>query len=427
MCKLHNKLLSNRLVINLNPKILEFKVEQIRKDFPILQQRIYNKSLVYLDNAATTQKPKQVIDTINEYYTKYNSNIHRGVHFLSEKTTLAYENARESVKNFINAKHEHEVIFTHGTTSAINLVAFSYGEKFINENDEIIISAMEHHSNIVPWQLLCERKKAKLKVIPFFSNGELALDELEKLLNEKTKLVAVNHVSNTMGTINPIKKIIEISHNHNVPVLIDGAQGIQHTGVDVQDLDVDFYAFSGHKVYGPTGIGVLYGKEKWLEEIPPYQGGGDMIKSVTFAKTVYNDLPFKFEAGTTNYIGAIGLASAIKYIESIELENIFNYEKELLDYATTKLSTIEGLSIIGYAKEKSCIISFVLDGIHHFDAGMMLDKMDIAVRTGNHCTQPIMDYYRIDGTIRASMTFYNTKEEIDYLYDSILKVKQMFN
>ncbi len=406
---------------------MKLDINQIRKDFPILQQRIYNKNLVYLDNAATTQKPQQVIDTINEYYSKYNSNIHRGVHYLSEKTTQAYEQARETIKRFINAKNSYEIIFTSGTTSAINTVAYCFGERFINEGDEIIISAMEHHSNIVPWQMLCERKNAKLKVIPFYGSGELSFADFENMLNNKTKLVAITHVSNTLGTLNPVKRIIDLSHKNDIPVLIDGAQAIQHIKIDVQELDADFYVFSGHKIYGPTGIGVLYGKEKWLDKMPPHHGGGDMIKHVSFEKTTYNDLPFKFEAGTTNYIGAIGLASAVKYLQSISIDKIYEYEKSLLDYATKKLNTIENLTIIGSAPEKSCLISFTLDKIHHFDAGMMLDKMDIAVRTGNHCTQPIMDFYKIDGTIRASFAFYNTIEEIDYLYNSILKVQQMFN
>lgn len=405
---------------------MKLDIEQIRKDFPILQQRIYNKNLIYFDNAATTQKPKQVIDTINEYYSKYNSNIHRGVHYLSEKTTQAYENSRETIKRFINAKNDYEIIFTNGTTAGINTVAQSFGDKFVHEGDEIIISAMEHHSNIVPWQMLCERKKAVLKIIPFYSNGELAFEKLEGLLSKKTKLVAVNHVSNSLGTINPIKKIIDLAHKYDIPVLIDGAQAIQHTKIDVQELDVDFYAFSGHKLYGPTGIGILYGKEKWLNEMPPYQGGGNMIKKVTLEKTTYNELPFKFEAGTTNYIGTIGMASAIKYLENIGIEKIQEYENSLLDYGTKKLNSIDGLRIIGTASKKSCLISFIMEGIHNFDVGMMLDKMDIAVRTGNHCTQPIMEFYEIEGTVRASFAFYNTIEEIDYLYDSLMKVKQMF-
>lgn len=400
-------------------------IEKIRNDFPILHQKIHNKQLVYLDNTATTQKPKKVIDTISEYYLKYNSNIHRGVHFLSEKTTEAYENARKTVQTFIHAKHPHEIIFTKGTTDSINLVANSFGEQFINQGDEIIVSEMEHHSNIVPWQILRQRKGAILKVIPFNNKGELIISEFEKLISEKTKLVAIVHVSNTLGTINPIKEIIKKAHNYNIPVLIDGAQAIQHLIVDVQELDCDFYAFSGHKVYGPTGIGVLYGKENLLNEIPPYQVGGDMIESVTFEKTIYNILPFKFEAGTSNYIGAIGLAAAIEYISSIGIKNIALYEEELLKYATDKLYQIDGLKIYGNANKKTSAISFLIDGIHHYDAGMILDKMGIAVRTGLHCTQPIMDHFNIQGTVRASFAFYNTKQEIDILYDALLKVIQM--
>ncbi|MFZ4582885.1 MAG: aminotransferase class V-fold PLP-dependent enzyme [Paludibacter sp.] len=401
-------------------------VNAIRNDFPLLQQKIYNRQLVYFDNAATTQKPQTVIDTTNEYYQKYNSNIHRGVHSLSEKMTESYENARRTVKSFINAQHQHEIIFTSGTTEAVNLVAFSFGEKFIKKDDEIILSQLEHHSNIVPWQLMCERTGAKIKVIPATYTGDLDLSAYERLFSEKTKIVSVNHVSNSLGTINDIEKIIQIAHCHNVPVFIDGAQGIHHQPVDVQKLDCDFYAFSGHKIYGPTGIGVLYGKEKWLNEMPPYKGGGDMIKTVTFEKTTYNDLPFKFEAGTTNFIGAIGLSAAIKYIEKIGRQNIFEYEDMLLKYATEKIKTIPDIRIYGTSENKISVISFLVGKIHHFDTGMMLDKMDIAVRTGNHCTQPIMKFYGIEGTVRASLSFYNTTSEIDYLVESLLKIKQLF-
>lgn len=405
---------------------MDLNIHNIRKDFPILRQKVYNKSLIYFDNGATSQKPQQVIDIVNDYYTKHNSNIHRGVHFLSEKTTQAYEGARKIIKNFINAKNDYEIIFTHGTTDSINLVAFSFSEKYLFENDEIIVSEMEHHSNIVPWQMACERKKAKLKVIPFDNNGDLIIDEYKKLITEKTKLVAVNHVSNTLGTINPIKEIIKIAHQHNVPVLIDGAQGIQHQKVDVVDLDCDFYCFSGHKIYGPTGIGVLYGKEKWLDDLPPYQGGGDMIKSVSFEKTTYNDLPFKFEAGTTPFIQAIGLGQAIKYIENITMDNIIEHDKLIINYAHEKLNQIPELTIYGTSKNKSSIVSFLLKDIHHFDTGMMLDKLDIAVRTGTHCTMPLMQHYGIEGTVRASFGIYNTTEEIDILYDSLIKIIQMF-
>lgn len=403
-----------------------FDVNTLRKDFPLLHQKVYNRALVYLDNGATTQKPSVVLDTMHEYYQKYNSNIHRGVHYLSEKMTEAYENARKTIQLFLNAKELHEVIFTSGTTDSVNLVAFSFGEKYVKEGDEVIVSAMEHHSNIVPWKMMCERKRANLKVIPFNFQGELDLNAFEKLLNAKTRIVSVNHVSNTLGTVNPIEKIISIAHKHNVPVFIDGAQGIQHQPVDVQKLDADFYAFSGHKIYGPTGIGVLYGKEKYLNEMPPYRGGGDMIKTVSFDYISYNDLPFKYEAGTTNFIGAIGLGAALKYLQQAGFEKIIEYEDSLLKYATEKLSRIEGLIIYGNSPHKASVISFLLNKIHPFDAGMMLDKMDIAVRTGNHCTQPIMKYYNIEGTVRASFAMYNTTEEVDYLVQSIEKVKKLF-
>ncbi|OFX28719.1 MAG: cysteine sulfinate desulfinase [Bacteroidetes bacterium GWA2_32_17] len=401
-------------------------IQAIRKDFPILNQKTYNHQIVYFDNAATSQKPQIVIDTTNEYYLKYNSNIHRGVHYLSEKMTEAYENARKTVKSFINAKFQHEIIFTSGTTESINLVAFTFGEKYIFENDEIIISQNEHHSNIVPWQMVCERKGAKIKVLPLQYNGELDLNAYKKLFNDKTKIVAVNHASNSLGTINNIETIIKIAHEHNVPVLIDGAQGIQHQIVDVQQLDCDFYTFSGHKIYGPTGTGVLYGKEKWLNEMPPYKGGGDMIKTVTFEKTTYNDLPLKYEAGTANFVGAIGLSAAIKYVEIIGMKNIIEYEEMLFKYLKEKISKVPEIRIYGTATNKICLISFLLGKIHHFDTGMMLDKMDIAVRTGNHCNQPTMQFYGIEGTVRASLTYYNTIEEIDYFIDSLIKVKQLF-
>jgi len=405
---------------------LNFDVNKIREDFPILKQNLYSGQLVYFDNGATTQKPNSVINIINEYYSKYNSNIHRGVHYLSEKMTQAYETARKTVKTFINAESNTEIIFTSGTTESINLVAFSFGEKFINEGDEILISEMEHHSNIVPWQMLCQRKNAKLKVIKLNHFGELLLGELDELLTEKTKLVAITHVSNTLGTINPIKDIIKKAHAKGAYVLIDGAQGIQHQKVDVKDLDCDFYVFSGHKIYGPTGIGVLYGKEELLNKMPPYKGGGDMIKSVSFEKTVYNELPYKFEAGTSNFIGAVGLEYAIKYVEDIGIDAISEYEEELTAYATDVISRIEGVEIFGQSSKKSSIISFNIANIHHLDAGMVLDKMNIAVRTGTHCTQPIMDFFGIDGTIRASFSFYNTKQEVDKLVEGIKKIKELF-
>ena len=405
---------------------MKLDIKQIREDFPILKQNLYSGQLVYLDNGATTQKPKQVIDIINEYYSKYNANIHRGVHYLSEKTTQAYESARKTVKDFLNAKSDKEIIFTSGTTESINLVAFSYGEAFISEGDEIIVTEMEHHSNIVPWQMLCQRKKAKLKVLHLSHFGDLLIGELDALLSDKTKLLAITHVSNTLGTINPIKDIIAKAHAKGIHVLVDGAQGIQHTKVDVQDLDADFYAFSGHKIYGPTGIGILYGKEELLEKMPPYKGGGDMIKHVTLEKTEYNILPFKFEAGTTNFIGAIGLDHAIRYVSNVGIEAIEEYEKELCRYAMDSLAKIDGVQLIGTSVNKSAIISFLINDVHHFDAGMVLDKMNIAVRTGTHCTQPIMDYYHIDGTIRASLAFYNTEEEIDKLVEGVKKVKELF-
>ncbi len=406
---------------------MDFDIKKIRNDFQILSQQVYGKPLVYFDNAATTQKPQCVIDKITEFYQKYNANVHRGVHFMSAKCTEANENARNIVKNFINANHSHEIIFTHGTTESINLVASSFGDRFITKDDEIIISELEHHSNIVPWQLLCERKQAKIKVLPFNDKGELIIENLETLISKKTKLITLNHVSNSLGTINPIKKIIELAHSHNIPVFIDGAQGVQHQEVDVKELDCDFYAFSGHKIFAPTGTGVLYGKEKWLEQMPPYQGGGDMIDIVTFENTTYNELPFKFEAGTPNYVGNIAFGKALEYVNSIGIENIAKHEKELLDYGTKKISQIENLTIYGNAKNKTSVISFLINGIHPYDAGMILDKLGIAVRTGHHCTQPVMDHFNIPGTVRASFAFYNTTEEIDILYEGLLKVVKMFN
>ncbi len=406
--------------------VLNFNVEKIRKDFPILHREVYNKPLVYLDNAATTQKPVQVTEEMNRVYETINSNIHRGVHYLSDMCTGEYEKAREKVARFINAASTNEVIFTSGTTGSVNTVAFSFGETFVSEGDEIIISALEHHSNIVPWQMLCERKKAVLKVIPVNGNGELLMDEYEKLIGPKTRLVAVAHVSNAIGTRNPVERIIEISHNHDVPVLIDGAQSIQHEKIDVQKLDADFFAFSGHKVYGPTGTGVLYGKEEWLEKMTPYQGGGEMISSVSFEKSTYNRLPFKFEAGTPNFAGAIGLAAALDYIDNTGIGNIAEYEKDLTDYAVSKLSQTENLKLIGTPAHRTSVISFLLENIHPYDAGMVIDKMGVAVRTGSHCAEPLMGFFGIRGTIRASLAFYNTRKEIDVLHNAILKVKEMF-
>lgn len=403
-----------------------FDVNKIRADFPILNQTIHNKPFVYFDNGATTQKPQIVIDRMVEMFTKENSNIHRGVHYLSGQMTESYENARAIIKNFINAQYNHEIVFTSGTTASINAVAFSFGEKYVKKGDEILISALEHHANLVPWQMLCERKKAILKVIPINDNGEIIFEEYEKLLSEKTKIVAVNHISNSLGTINPIKKIIDKAHERNIPVLIDGAQSIQHTKIDVQELDCDFFVFSGHKIYGPNGIGVLYGKEKYLEDMPPYQGGGDMVKTVTFEKTIYNRLPFKFEAGTTNYTGAVGLGTAIEYVQNIGIENIANYENELLQYAKIKFSEIDNVTIYGTSERKASVISFLIDTVHHYDAGMILDKLGIAVRTGTHCTEPIMKRFNIQGTVRASMCFYNTFEEIDLFIEAVQRVKKMF-
>jgi len=408
------------------PTTTTFDVAKIRQDFPILSKQVYGRPIVYFDNGATTQKPRVVIDTVQKYYHEQNSSIHRGVHFLSERSTEAYEAAREYVRSFINAASVNEIIFTSGATGSINAVAFSFSEKYLGKGDEVLISAMEHHANIVPWQMACERKGAVLKVIPFNENGELVLSEYKKLLSEQTKLVAVTHVSNTLGTINPVKEMIRQAHRHDIPVLLDGSQAIQHGKVDVTDLDCDFYVFSGHKVYGPNGIGVLYGKEKWLDELPPYQGGGDMVDCVTFDKTTYNVLPFKFEAGTTNYVGAAGLKAALEYIEGIGIGLIAEYESKLLGYAEKKLAGVEGMEIYGKAKNKISIISFLLDGIHQYDAGMVLDKMGIAVRTGTHCNQPVMDYYKISGTLRASMVFYNTFEEVDRLHEGLLKVRKMF-
>lgn len=402
-------------------------INKIRQDFPILLQQVYGKPFVYFDNGATTQKPQCVIDAVSKYYTEGNSNIHRGVHYMSQQATVAFENARETVRKFINAPHAHEIIFTRGTTESINLVASSFGKKYIGKGDEVMISAMEHHSNIVPWQMICEERQAVLKVIPFHKNGELDITAFENLISEKTKIIAITHVSNVLGTINPIKEIIKKAHEHNIPVLVDGAQGIAHSSVDVQDLDCDFYCFSGHKVYAPMGIGVLYGKEKYLNAMPPYQGGGEMIQTVTFEKTTYNELPYKFEAGTPNVGDVLGLEAALQYVENIGIENIAIYENELLDYATTELLKMDGIRIIGTAKHKAAVVSFLIDNIHPYDAGTIIDRFGVAVRTGHHCAQPLMDIFEIPGTIRASFAFYNTKEEIDVLIKAIYKVKEMFN
>jgi len=397
-----------------------------REDFPILKREVNGKPLVYLDNAATMQKPQQVIDAIVDVYSNYNSNIHRGTHHLSNVCTTAFEDTRVKVQKFINATHSHEIIFTRGTTESINLVANSFGDTFLSKGDEVIISELEHHSNIVPWQLLQERNGIILRVIPIDDNGELILENYYSMLNEHTKLVAVTHVSNVLGTINPVKEIIKAAHKAGVPVLIDGAQAVHHFPVDVVDLDCDFYTFSGHKLYGPTGVGVLYGKEEWLNKMPPWQGGGEMIKSVSFEKTTFNELPFKFEAGTPNYTGTIGLGVAIDYLSSFGWDNVVLYEKELLNYATEKLSEIDGLRIYGTAKNKSSVISFLVNDIHPYDMGLMLDKMGVAVRTGHHCAQPLMTRFDIPGTVRASFAIYNTKKDVDKLVEGVLKIKNIF-
>ncbi len=404
---------------------MKINIEKIRKDFPVLHQEVNGKPLVYFDNAASTQKPKVVIDRIANYYANEHSNIHRGVHSLSAAATEEYEAARKTVQAHLNATHDHEIIFTKGTTDGINLVANGF-RSILKEGDEVLISELEHHSNIVPWQMACEGTGAKLKVIPINDQGEWIMEEFHNLLSDRTKLVAVNHVSNALGTINPVEEVIHAAHSKNIPVLLDGAQATPHMGVNVQDLDCEFYALSGHKLFGPTGIGVLYGKEDWLNKLPPYQGGGDMIKSVSFEKTTYNELPFKFEAGTPNIAGVLGLKSAIDYVTAIGLDVIAEYEQELLEYGTEKLSQIEGSKIYGTAKNKASVISFLLEGIHPYDTGTILDKLGIAVRTGHHCTEPIMTRFGIPGTVRASFAFYNTKEEIDKLYDGILRVKKMF-
>lgn len=398
-----------------------------RSDFPILNEKVYGKTLVYLDNAATTQKPQVVIDALHDYYCRINSNIHRGVHCLSQLATNEFELARESVRQYIHAATTQEVIFTRGATESINLVAASFGRTYLHEGDEVIVSEMEHHSNIVPWQIACEERRAKLKVLPFNEKGELIISELENLMTDKTKIVAVAHVSNSLGTVNPVDEIIRIAHRHNVPVLIDGAQAVAHCPVDVQALDCDFYCFSGHKMYAPMGIGVMYGKAKWLNEMQPYQGGGEMIRDVTFEKTTYNDLPFKFEAGTPSVGDVIGLRKAIEYIQNIGLENIASYENNLLAYATEKLAAIDGMRFIGEAAQKTGVISFLVGDIHPYDMGVLLDHQGVAVRTGHHCTQPVMTHFGIPGTVRASFAMYNTFEEADALVAAVIKAKTMLS
>ena len=403
-----------------------YDIQKIREDFPILDREVYGKPLIYLDNGATTQKPRQVVEAITDEYYSVNANVHRGVHFLSQQATELHEASRETVRRFINARSSNEIVFTRGTTESINLLASSFADSRMKEGDEVIVSVMEHHSNIVPWQLQAARKGIVLKVIPMNDRGELLLDEYEKLFSERTKLVSFAHVSNVLGTVNPAKEMIATAHAHGVPVLIDGAQSVPHMKVDVQDLDADFFAFSGHKIYGPTGVGVLYGKEEWLDKLPPYQGGGEMIQSVSFEKTTFNELPFKFEAGTPDYIGTTALAKALDYVSAIGMENIAAHEHELTLYAMQRLKEINGMRIFGEAEHKSSVISFLVGNIHHLDMGTLLDRLGIAVRTGHHCAQPLMIRMGIEGTVRASFGLYNTKVEIDMLAAGIERVSRMF-
>lgn len=403
-----------------------YNIDHIREDFPILSRTVYGKPLIYLDNAATTQKPRCVVEAITEEYYSVNANVHRGVHFLSQQATELHEASRETVRRFINARSTAEIIFTRGTTESINLIASSFTDSQMEAGDEIIISTMEHHSNIVPWQLQAERKGIKLKVIPMNDRGEVLLDEYASLFTERTKLVSITHMSNVLGTINPVKEMIATAHAHNVPVLVDGAQAVPHMKVDVQELGADFYAFSGHKIYGPTGVGVLYGKEEWLDRLPPYQGGGEMIQNVSFEKTTFNTLPFKFEAGTPDYVGTTALARALDYVSSIGIEAIAAHEHELTQYAMKRMKEIEGLRIFGEAEQKGGVISFLVKDIHHFDMGTLLDRLGIAVRTGHHCAEPLMHRLGIEGTVRASFALYNTFEEVDLLVEGINRVSKMF-
>ena len=403
-----------------------FDIQKIREDFPILSRMVYNKPLVYLDNAATTQKPLCVLDAMREEYLNVNANVHRGVHYLSQQATDLHEEARETVRRFINAPSTSEIIFTRGTTEGLNLVAASFTEDMMKVGDEVIVSVMEHHSNIVPWQLQAAKKGIAIRVIPMDETGKLDIEEYEKMFNEHTKLVSVAHVSNVLGTVNPVKQIVKIAHDHGVPAMIDGAQSTPHFRVDVQDIDCDFFVFSGHKMYGPTGIGVLYGKEQWLDKLPPYQGGGEMIESVSFEKTTFERLPFKFEAGTPDYVATHGLATAIKYIENIGIDNISRHEQELTEYCMKRLEAIDGMRLFGTVKGKDAVVSFLVGNIHHLDMGTLLDRLGIAVRTGHHCAQPLMDRLGIQGTVRASFALYNTKEEIDVLANGIERVAKMF-
>lgn len=403
-----------------------FDVTKIREDFPILSRKVYDRPLVYLDNGATTQKPLCVLDAMREEYLNVNANVHRGVHYLSQQATDLHEQAREKVRKFINAGSVNEIIFTRGTTESLNLVVSSFCDGFMSEGDEVIVSVMEHHSNIVPWQLQAARKGISLRVIPMNDKGELLLDEYEKLFTERTKIVSVTHVSNVLGTVNPVKEIVRIAHEHDVPVMVDGAQSTPHFAVDVQDIDCDFFAFSGHKMYGPTGVGVLYGKEHWLDRMPPYQGGGEMIESVSFEKTVFEHLPFKFEAGTPDYVATHGLATAIDYISSIGIDNISRHEQELTKYCMERMQEIDGIRLFGTANDKDAVVSFLVGDIHHLDMGTLLDRLGIAVRTGHHCAQPLMIRLGIQGTVRASFAMYNTKQEIDVLVEGIKRVSKMF-
>lgn len=403
-----------------------YDVKRVREDFPILTREIYGRPLVYLDNGATTQKPRQVVEAMVDEYYNVNANVHRGVHFLSQQATDLHEASRETVRRFINAQSTSEILFTRGTTESINLLAFSFGEAMVREGDEVVVSAMEHHSNIVPWQMMCERKGAQLRVIPMTDDGELQLEALEGLLNEKTRIVCCTQVSNVLGTVNPVKEVVRMAHEKDIPVLIDGAQSVPHMKVDVQDLDCDFFAFSGHKVYGPTGVGVLYGKEVWLEKLPPYQGGGEMIKNVSFEKTTYNDLPYKFEAGTPDYVATHALATALDYVSGLGMENIEAHEQELTRYALKRMQQIEGMHIFGGAKERDAVISFQVGDIHHLDMGTLLDRLGIAVRTGHHCAEPLMRRLGIEGTVRASFGLYNTKAEVDALVEGIERIRRMF-
>lgn len=407
-------------------KIMSYDINKIREDFPILGREVYGKPLVYLDNGATTQKPRSVVEAMTHEYYNVNANVHRGVHFLSQQATELHEQARETVRRFLNARSTSEIVFTRGTTESINLVATTFGDAILKEGDEVIVSEMEHHSNIVSWQLVQARKGIRLRVIPITDEGELRLDEYEKLFNERTRLVSITHVSNVLGTVNPVKEMIRTAHDHGVPVLVDGAQSTPHFAVDVQDLDCDFFAFSGHKIYGPTGIGVLYGKEEWLDRLPPYMGGGEMIQNVSFERTTFNELPYKFEAGTPDYVATTGLAHALDYVTALGMDNIYAHEQALTDYAMEQMATIEGMRFIGTPKHKDAVISFLVGDIHHLDLGTLLDRLGIAVRTGHHCAEPLMRRMGIEGTVRASFGLYNTFEEVDTLVAGIRRVARMF-